>query len=117
MGILTEYNPDLALRAFGTAGRLESECFPRDLVPGEVHTFWKNGRRNYYLEGEIPLVETKGNQELSDPVASIIILEEIHFIQEKQHYTQGRYKIVEVFNDGRVHFNGFKKIEVEHAVD
>lgn len=67
MGIQVEFNPDLALRAFGTPGRLEEECLPNKLIAGNVHRFQKDGQRVYWLEGEIPLLETKGNQKLSRP--------------------------------------------------
>ncbi|GAJ12341.1 unnamed protein product, partial [marine sediment metagenome] len=73
MGIQIEFNPDLALRKFGTPGRLEEECLPKTLIVGEMHQFLKKGQRVYWLEGEIPLLETKGNQQLSRPLASIQI--------------------------------------------
>ncbi len=114
MGIITEYNPDLALRnisEFKEGRRKEEECIPEDLERGQVYNFLKVGQRNYWLDGEIPLLETKGNQQLSSPKASIIILEVAHFLDEnKQVYSKGKYKVVEVFKDGKVHFNGFKKL-------
>ena len=116
MGIQVEFNPDLALRAFGTLNRLEAECLPENIKVGEVYQFLKKGQRNYWLEGEIPLLETTGNGNLSNPLASIKLLIYSHIIYnnpprlEKGIYTFGHYQVVEVFNDSQVHFNGFKKI-------
>ncbi len=50
MGIQVEFNPDLALRAFGTEGREWEECLPEELIRGEVYLFLKKGQRNYWLE-------------------------------------------------------------------
>lgn len=111
MGIQIEFNPDLALRAFKTSGRLKEECLPKKLETGKTYSFLKKGQRNYWLKGEIPLLETKGNQQLSNPLASILISEATHFIRENEIYTKGKYRIIEVFNDNEVHFNGFKRIE------
>jgi hypothetical protein len=112
MGIQVEYNPDLALRnieELRAGRRKEEECIPGDLQPGQTHDFLKAGHRNYYLEGEIPLLETKGNQELSKPLASIVILESTHFLREGKPFTRGKFKVVEVFSpdSGKVEFNGF----------
>jgi len=113
MGIQVEFNPDLALRKFATPKRLEEECLPEELIPMDVCSFLKKGQRNYWLEGEIPLVETDGNQNLSQPLASITILEAIHYIKDEEIYTRGKYKINEVYdiNDSKIHFNGFTKIK------
>ena len=62
MGIQIEFNPDLALRAFGTPNRLKGECLPEKLEQGETYPFLKKGQRNYWFEGEVPLLETKGNK-------------------------------------------------------
>ncbi len=114
MGIAVEFNPDLALRNYSefTAGRRKrEECIPEKLVTGETYSFLKSGQRNYWLFGEIPLVETKGNGQLSEPLASVIIIEATHYAQGGAAFTKGKYKVVEVFstNDGRIHFNGFAK--------
>lgn len=113
MGIQVEFNPDLALRnisEFKSGNRKEEECIPQNLEIGQVYDFLKTGQRNYWLEGEIPLLETKGNGNLSKPLASIIILESTHFREENKNYTKGKYKVIEVFNDNQIHFNGFAKI-------
>ena len=66
----------------------------------------------------IPLLETKGNQQLSKPLASIIIFEATYFILNGQPYTKGKYKVVEVFdpNDNKIHFNGFARISVSNKI-
>ena len=109
MGIKVEFNPDLALRKYQTPSRLESECLPKNLEIGKIYSFLKKGQRNYWLEGEIPLLETKGNADLSKPLASIIILEATHFLKDNKPYTKGKYQVIEVFNDKAIHFNGFSK--------
>ena len=57
--------------------------------------------------------ETKGNQQLSKPVASVIILEATHFILNGKPYTKGKFKVAEVFdiNDVKIHFNGYDRIK------
>jgi hypothetical protein len=113
MGIITEYNPDLALRdfsEFSSGARKKEECIPERIEVGEIYDFLKRGQRNYYLQGEIPLLETKGGQQLSRPKASIVILEATHFLIEEEVWTKGKYKVVEVFNDDKIHFDGFAKL-------
>ncbi|MBU0894745.1 MAG: hypothetical protein KKF48_00590 [Nanoarchaeota archaeon] len=112
MGIQIEFNPDLALRKHETAGRLEHECLPKVLEVGKIYRFLKKGQRNYWLEGEIPLLETKGNQKLSRPLASIKILEATHFKVKEKTYTRGLYEIKEIYNinNPRIHFEGMNKI-------
>ncbi|MEK6859671.1 MAG: hypothetical protein AABX54_02540 [Nanoarchaeota archaeon] len=112
MGIQVEFNPDLALRRFGTKGRLESECLPENLKQGKTYEFLKKGQRNYWLEGEIPLLETKGDQQLSRPLASIRILEASHFLIEEQPHTKGLYKVIEVFdpNNPDIKFESYKRV-------
>jgi len=115
MGIITEYNPDLALRdpsEYRKGNRREDECIPVDLKAGRVYPFAKLGQRNYWLEGEIPLLITQGNQKLSQPIASIIILEAAHILVNGKPWTKGKYKVVDVYpkGDKKVHFNGFAKI-------
>ncbi len=98
MVIKVEFNPDLALRRYMTENRAKEECLPQTLIAGEIYTFLKKGQRNYWLEGEIPLVETFGNRDISRPKASIRILEEIHFIRENKVFTKGKYRVTEVYN-------------------
>jgi len=113
MGIKVEFNPDLALRHISEChegNRKEEECIPEDLKVGNIYNFLKQDQRNYYLKGEIPLIETKGNQKLSRPKASIIILEATHFIDNGKIYTKGKYKVVEVFSDGKINFECFDRV-------
>jgi hypothetical protein len=114
MGIQVEYNPDLALRnvsEYKNKNRTLEECIPEAITEGETYQFLKKGQRNYWLLGEIPLLETKGNQNLSIPKASIIILEATHFTKDNEVYTKGTYKVVELFEGKKIHFNGFAKVE------
>ena len=90
-----------------------NECIPENLKTGQVHEFLKKGQRNYWIQGEIPLVETKGDENPSKPIASVIILEATHFILDGEPYTKGKYSVTGVFNpkDSKIHFNGFSKIK------
>ena len=115
MGIQIEFNPDLALRSYNKfvlGERKKEECLPEKLEVGLVYDFLKEGQRNYWLDGELPLLTTEGNGKLSRPVASIIILEATHFKIEDKSYTKGKYLIKEVFdvNDSRINFEGFNRI-------
>lgn len=111
MGIKVEFNPDLALRKYGTSNRKPEECLPEKLIKGLTYNFLKQGQRNYWLEGEIPLVITKGNEKLSRPIASIQILEATHFRINKEIWTRGIYIVRDVFdiNDSKIHFEGMNK--------
>jgi hypothetical protein len=115
MGIQVEFNPDLALRNiehYKSGKRSLEECIPENLKEGETYSFLKKGQRNYWLEGEIPLRETKGNQELGKPLASIIILAAMHFVKDGELYTEGKYHVVDVFdpNDKEPKFDGLDRI-------
>ena len=61
---------------------------------------------------EIPLLETKGNQQLSKPIASIIIIESTHFLFNGELWTKGKYKVIEIFDkkSKEIHLNGFAKV-------
>ena len=115
MGIQVEFNPDLALRdysEFEKGNRKQEECIPKDLEKDKVYNFLKKGQRNYWLMGEIPLVETKGNQQLSRPLASIILLEATHLLIDGEPYTKGKYKVIDVFDpkDPKIHFETMDRI-------
>ena len=113
MGIRVEYNPDLALRnieEFKQGRRKQAECLPEKLEAGQVYDFLKKDQRLYWLHGELPLLETKGDQKLPLPLASIVILEATHLLINGEVWTKGKYKIVEIFEDDKVRFNGFAKI-------
>ncbi len=116
MGIAVEFNPDLALRDFSEfekGNRKKEECIPQKLEAGKVYDFLKKEQRNYWLFGELPLRETKGNQILGKPIASAIILEATHFLENGQMFTKGKYKIVDVFNpdDNVPKFDGLDRIK------
>jgi hypothetical protein len=113
MGIKVEFNPDLALRAFRTPNRKSAKCLPEKLEIGRNYVFLKEGQRNYWLEGEIPLLETKGNQELSRPLAVIRILEAKHFVskEDSKVYTSGQYLVINVCNQDKIYFNGFERLK------
>lgn len=114
MGIIVEFNPDLALRnisEFKSGNRKIEECIPESLREAQVYDFLKKDQRNYYLHGEIPLLETKGNSVLSEPLASIIILEATHFSQNNQIYTKGKYKVIKIIPKDKIYFNGFNLIK------
>ena len=115
MGIMIEFNPDLALRNYSESlkgKRKKEECIPEKLQKGKIYNFLKEGQRNYWLDGEIPLLETKGNQKLSRPLASIKISEATHFRKGNKNYTKGRYKVLEVFDikDKKIHFESYRRI-------
>ena len=113
MGIQVEFNPDLALRnisEFKEGRRRQEECIPEGIEAGKTYPFLKKDQRNYWLFGEIPLLETKGDGVLSRPRASVIILEATHFIQDKEICTRGKYKVIEVFDDDKIHFEGMDRV-------
>lgn len=61
----------------------------------------------------IPLRETKGNEVLSMPLASIKIISYCCQLDaEKKAFTQGTYRVEKVFdvNDDTIHFEGFERI-------
>jgi len=114
MGIVVEYNPDLALRnisEFHKGKRKKNECIPKSLKKGKVYSFLKKDQRLYWLHGEIPLLETKGNQNLSRPIASIVILEATHALKKGEVWTKGKYKVIEVFNDNKIYFEGLERVK------
>lgn len=113
MGIKVEFNPDLALRnisEFKNGNRKIEECIPENLEVGKTYPFLKRDQRNYWLYGQIPLIETQGNEILSRPKAGIIILEATHFIVGNTMYTKGVYKVVEVFSDDGIYFECFDHV-------
>lgn len=113
MGIQVEFNPDLALRnisEYKKGKRKKEECIPRKLEVGKIYAFLKQGQRNYWFDGEFPLLETKGGGKLSRPKASIILLEATHIKINKIVYTKGNYKVTQIFNDDDIHFEGYTKI-------
>lgn len=119
MGIVVEFNPDLALRSFGSEGRGIEECLPEVLEKGCVYDFLKKGHRLYYFSnsewwgfGQIPLCETFGDEKLSRPIASIRILEATHFLKGGEVWTRGKYEVFDVFDalDSKINFEGLKRV-------
>ncbi|EKD44225.1 MAG: hypothetical protein ACD_71C00208G0001 [uncultured bacterium (gcode 4)] len=113
MGINVEFNPDLALRnisEFKNGNRKIEECIPENLEVGKVYPFLKCDQRNYWLLGQIPLIETKGGGVLSRPKAVIVILEATHFVQDDTMYTRGLYRVDNIINDDKVHFECFDPV-------
>ncbi|MFA5076619.1 MAG: hypothetical protein WC480_04370 [Patescibacteria group bacterium] len=112
MGIAVEFNPALCLRnisEYKSGQRKIEECVPEPLVVGQTYPFLKKEQRNFWLLGEVPLTETTGGK-FSRPIASIIILEATHFVEDNQIYTKGIYKVAEIFNDDKIHFECYDKI-------
>ena len=119
MGIKIEFNPDLALRnisEYEAGNRKIEEYIPENLKSGKIYPFLKKEQRNYWLFGEIPLIETRGNEDLSRPKASIIILEATHLIENSEVWTKGKYKVVEVFNDEDIHFECFDRVGIRNKI-
>lgn len=115
MGIKVEFDPDLALRnisEYEKGNRKIEECIPKHLEVGKIYPFLKAEMRNYYLLGEVPLIETKGNGVLSKPKASVMILEVTHFVDNDEIYTKGKYKVIEILKSGDVVFEGFDRVGV-----
>ncbi|HLD84936.1 MAG TPA: hypothetical protein VI968_00105 [archaeon] len=128
MGIVAEFSPELVLasmRESRDGRRKKDECLPEKLKKGKTYKFLKDGQRHFWLDGECPLVErleedkskidvsksTAFSWGYSRPKASIKILEAIHFMKDGKAWTRGKYKVVEVFNDDKVHFEGYWKIK------
>ena len=86
------------------------ECLPESIEEGKIYDFLKKDQRNYWLHGEIPLIETRGREKLSRPRASIVILEATHFLDNGEVWTRGKYKVVEVFKDDGVKFEGLWRV-------
>lgn len=122
MGIAVEFNPDLALRdisEFKAGRRKIEECVPEIFEENNIYEFLKKGQRLYYFSdsefwgnGQIPMMKTKGNEELSRPIASIKILETTHFMDNGEVWTRGKYKVINIFdeNDPTNHFEATKRI-------
>lgn len=120
MGIKVEFNPDLALRRFGTLGRQGAECLPEKLMSGIYYDFLKEGQRCYWFGGEIPLLETEGNERLSRPIASILIVKATHYLEvDGNVWTRGKYLVKKVYdaNDPKIHFEGMNQIKSEGGAD
>ncbi|PIZ55355.1 hypothetical protein CO057_02710 [Candidatus Uhrbacteria bacterium CG_4_9_14_0_2_um_filter_41_50] len=120
MGINAEYCPNLALRSFDQfeqGERKKEECVPKELREGEAYDFLKCGQRLYWFSndefwknGQMPLCITSGDQKLSRPIASIKMIEVTHFLVGDKIWTRGKYKVIEIFKDNNIHFEGMKRV-------
>ena len=113
MAITAEYGPELCLREYNTSERLFEECLPEKLEINNIYCFLKKGQKHYWIKGEIALRKTRGNEQLSRPIASIIILESTHFLKEGEVWTKGTYKVIETYdiNNPTIHFETTEKIK------
>ena len=114
MSINMRFAPDLVLRnssEYEKGKKKKEECIPKKLKENGVYEFLKKGQRAYWLEGEQPLLEKSKSGNVSKPVASIIILEVTHFMEEKIIYTKGKYKVIKIIKKGETYFNGCEPIE------
>ncbi len=112
MGIKVEFNPDLALRSiaeFKAGRRKEEECIPEILEAGKSYAFLKSDQRLYNIGGKTPLLRTEGNEVLSEPLATVRILEVTHAIIDGKVFTRGTYRVDTVFDTGWVGFGGYGK--------
>ena len=118
MGIAVEFNPDLALRnisEFKNNKRRIEECIPEPLDEGKIYDFLKKEQRLYYILGEVPLLETKGGGDLSEPIAIVVILEATHFKENGEIFTKGKYRVLKIIPKGEIYFNSYglvKKIKL-----
>ena len=95
MRIETTPNPSLCLRKHGTPNRGIWENIPSYLMAGRPYHFLKYGRREFPINEEIELRETDGNENLSEPLAIIIIPEYTHFSKDGELWTRGEYVVLE----------------------
>jgi len=122
MGIKVEFNPDLALRnisEYKLGNRKIEECVPENLEKDRVYDFLKSDQRFFWFSnspawgnGQMPLCETDGKENLSRPLASIKMLEATHFLENGKVWTKGKYKVINVFdvNDDKINFETYKRI-------
>lgn len=116
MSIKLEVSSDLALRNYSKIkeeGRLPEECIPENIKEGEIYGFLKRGQRDFWMDGEVALVETKGGEILSEPKASIIFLEITHFRKGNETWTKGKYKVVKAIKNNEVYFSGCMPVSAE----
>jgi hypothetical protein len=109
-----EVNPALILRNADEAQtglRKPEECIPDELQIGKEYPFLKKGQRIYWFDSEIPLIEKNAAGDLSRPLASVQIIEVTHVKDNGVLFTRGLYKVIEVFQDEEVHFEGLNRIK------
>jgi hypothetical protein len=96
---------------FKEGKRKLEECISEKLVKGKTYDFLKRGQRNYWLLGELPLLETRGNQVPSRPKAAVVIVECTHFVENQEVWTRGKFKVIEVFTGPRVRFESYARVK------
>lgn len=114
MSINVRFAPDLVLRNFSehlSGAKQKEECIPQDLKKDGVYSFLKKGQRVYWLDGEQPLLEKSIDDEISPPIASVILLEATHFKEGGKIWTRGKYKVKKLLAKGEVYFNGCEPIK------
>lgn len=114
MGIAIEFNPELTLRNFSEfqkGNRKQEECIPENLEAGKTYTFLKKGQRNYYLHGEVPLRETKGNGDVTRPLAAVKIFETTHYLNDREVYTKGKFFVTKILTGDDLYFDGLEPIQ------
>lgn len=109
MGLPIEFNLILALRnieEYKSGRKKQEECIPEKLEKHQTYDFLKSDQRVYFMDREIALVETKGSEQLSRPLASIVMEEVTHIMQDGKVWTKGKYNVVDVFDpkDTTVYF-------------
>ncbi len=91
---------ELALAPFGTKRKKESECLPEKLEARKQYSFLKNGQLCFWLKSSIPLKKIEKDGKTSKPLASVVILDETHFMGPSERiYTAGTYFIKEVYGE------------------
>lgn len=117
MPICIEYAPELVLRNFSeyeNKRREKEECVPENLKKNEIYNFLKQGQKAYWLEGEQALLEKYKDGSLSKPIASIQILEVVHFVKDGQLFSKGKYKVIRLISKGEIYFNGCEPVNCSH---
>lgn len=113
MSINMRFAPDLVLRNYSeylNKTKQKEECIPNNLQEEEVYSFLKLGQRAYWLDGEQPLLEKSSDGSISQPIASVIILEATHFKKDDNIWTRGTYLVKRVLHEGEIYFNGCEPI-------
>lgn len=109
MSIKIEFNSDLALQCIAehkSGNRKIEECIPEPLEVGKVYDFIKIDKGNYCLVEEVPLLEIRGNEIISQPRASVVIIKARHLSENENVYTVGKYKVLKIFGNNDPCLNG-----------
>lgn len=100
MEIKPEFESELHLynvREFVKDKRKFDECIPENLKEDREYSFLLPGQKFFGLVGKFPLVEINENEKKPGITRALVsLLEVTHFINEKNVFTKGKYKIVRV---------------------